>query len=120
MITRKDILARRAGRVRRNLSLVSKGRLRLSVYRSSKHIYAQVIDDSSGHTLVSASSLNQPLRSSLKTGSNIAAASAVGQLVAERAAKMGIKAVCFDRGPYVYGGRLAALADAVRAGGISF
>ncbi|AHA28259.1 50S ribosomal protein L18 [Candidatus Liberibacter americanus] len=120
MAANKKNLARRADRIRRNLKLVSKGRLRLSVYRSSKHIYAQVIDDKIGHTIASASSLNDPLRSSLKTGANIVAATAVGKLLAERAVEAGIKTVYFDRGSSVYCGALAALADAVREGGIAF
>lgn len=120
MATRKKVLARRADRIRRKLKISSKGRLRLSVYRSSKHIYAQVIDDKIGHTLASASSLNDTIRSSLKTGANINAAIAVGKLLAERAVEAGIKTVYFDRGPSVYCGTLAALADAVREGGIAF
>ncbi|KGB27305.1 50S ribosomal protein L18 [Candidatus Liberibacter solanacearum] len=120
MTIKKKALARRTSRIRRNLKRVTKGHLRLSVYRSSKHIYGQIIDDNVGHTLASASSLNEPLLSFLKTGSNVAAATAVGSLLAERAAKVGVKAIYFDRGPYLYCGRIAALADAVRKGGIAF
>ncbi|MBL0849383.1 MAG: 50S ribosomal protein L18 [Candidatus Liberibacter ctenarytainae] len=119
MSNRTKALARRASRIRRNLKFVSKGRLRLSVCRSSKNIYAQIIDDSVGHTLASASSLNEPIRTSLKTGADTAAAFAVGGLLADRALKVGIKSVYFDRGPLVYCGRIAALADAVRKGGIT-
>jgi large subunit ribosomal protein L18 len=95
-------------------------RARLSVFRSSKHIYAQVIDDAHGQTVVSASSLEEDMRGSLKTGANIEAAKAVGKRLAERAAAKGIKAVVFDRGGYLYHGRVKALADAARAGGLDF
>ena len=96
------------------------GRARLSVFRSSKHIYAQVIDDVKGETLASASSIEKDMRGSLKTGANIAAAKAVGKLVAERATAKGVKEVVFDRGGYLYHGRVKALADAAREGGLNF
>ena len=96
------------------------GRARLSVFRSSKHIYAQVIDDTKGETLASASSIEKDMRGSMKNGANIAAAKAVGKLVAERAAAKGIKDVVFDRGGYLYHGRVKALADAAREGGLKF
>jgi len=96
------------------------GRARLSVFRSSKHIYAQVIDDRRGETLVSASSLEKTLREGAKTGANVDAAKAVGKLVAERALQKGIEAVVFDRGSYLYHGRIKALADAAREGGLKF
>ncbi len=96
------------------------GRARLSVFRSSKHIYAQVIDDVKGETLAAASSLEKDMRGSLKTGANIDAAKAVGKLVAERAAAKGVKDVVFDRGGYLYHGRVKALADAAREGGLKF
>ncbi len=111
---------RRKAKVRRNLKKVANGRPRLSVHRSSKHIYAQVIDDASGLTVAAASSLEKDLRSSLKTGADKAAASVVGKLVAERAAKAGIKQVVFDRGGFIYHGRVKALADAAREGGLDF
>ncbi|MCB1452985.1 MAG: 50S ribosomal protein L18, partial [Rhizobiaceae bacterium] len=95
-------------------------RLRLTVYRSSKNIYAQVIDDTKGHTVASASTLEKDLKGSLKTGADAAAAAAVGKLVAERAKKAGVKEVVFDRGPYIFHGRVKALADAAREGGLSF
>ncbi|MBY7649369.1 MAG: 50S ribosomal protein L18 [Candidatus Liberibacter europaeus] len=121
MANKKKAISRRADRVRRVLKLVSKeNRLRLSIYRSSKHIYGQIIDDNIGHTLAFASSLNEPLRSSLRTGANVNAAIAVGKLLAERAVESGITAVYFDRGASVYCGRIAALANAVREGGIAF
>jgi large subunit ribosomal protein L18 len=111
---------RRKLRVRRNLRTTVSGRPRLSVFRSSKHIYAQVIDDAKGATLASASSLDKEMRASLKKGADKAAAAAVGKLVAERALKAGIKDVVFDRGGYMYHGRIKALADAAREGGLKF
>ena len=96
------------------------GRPRLSVFRSSKHIYAQVIDDLKGETLASASSLEKTLRDGGKTGADIDAAKAVGKLLAERAVQKGVKEVVFDRGGYLYHGRVKALADAARESGLSF
>ena len=95
-------------------------RPRLSVFRSSKHIYAQVIDDLKGETLASASSLEKSMRDGGKTGADIDAAKAVGKLLAERAAEKGVKEVVFDRGSYLYHGRVKALADAARESGLSF
>jgi large subunit ribosomal protein L18 len=106
--------------VRRAIRRAGKGHARLSVFRSSKHIYAQVIDDINGATLVSASSLEKDMRGSLKSGANIDAAKAVGKRVAERATAKGIKDVVFDRGAYLYHGRVKALADAAREGGLQF
>jgi large subunit ribosomal protein L18 len=106
--------------VRRALRQAAGGRARLSVFRSSKHIYAQVIDDTEGQTLVAASSIEKDMRGSMKNGANIAAAKAVGKLVAERAAAKGITKVIFDRGGYLYHGRVKALADAAREGGLKF
>jgi large subunit ribosomal protein L18 len=90
------------------------------VFRSSKHIYAQVIDDEKGETIASASSIEKDMRGGLKTGANIAAAKAVGKLVAERASAKGVKTVVFDRGGYLYHGRVKALADAARESGLQF
>jgi large subunit ribosomal protein L18 len=106
--------------VRRAIRRAANGRARLSIFRSSKHIYAQVIDDANGATLASASSIEKEMRGSLKSGANIAAAKAVGKLVAERAAAKGVKDVVFDRGSYLYHGRVKALADAAREGGLQF
>ncbi len=111
---------RRAARVRRALRKVASGRPRLSVYRSSEHIYAQVIDDAEGRTLAAASTLEKDLRASLKTGADKAAAEAVGKLVAERAKAAGVTAVVFDRGSYLFHGRVKALADGAREGGLDF
>ncbi len=116
----KSLFARRQMRVRHRISRVGKGRPRLSVFRSSEHIYAQVIDDAAGRTLCAASSLEKDLRASLKTGANKAAAEAVGKLIAERAKAAGVTTVVFDRGGYLFHGRVKALADAARAGGLSF
>jgi len=116
----KVSVTRRAGRVRRKLKAVANGRVRLSVFRSSKNIYAQLIDDTKGHTLAAASTLDKDLRGSLKTGADVNAAAAVGKLIAERAKKAGITEVVFDRGAYLYHGRVKALADAAREGGLQF
>jgi large subunit ribosomal protein L18 len=111
---------RRKERVRRNVRGAANGRPRLSVFRSSKHIYAQVIDDVSGHTLASASSIDKDMRGKLKTGADVGAAAEVGRIVAERAKAAGVTQVVFDRGGYLYHGRVKALADAAREGGLSF
>lgn len=110
---------KRQTRVRARLARTNTGRPRLSVFRSSKHIYAQVIDDVVGKTLAAASSLDEAL-ASLKTGANKDAAAAVGKLLAERAKAAGVTAVVFDRGGYLFHGRLKALADAAREGGLDF
>ncbi|MGB7097795.1 MAG: 50S ribosomal protein L18 [Xanthobacteraceae bacterium] len=115
-----DRIDRRKGRVRGALRRAAHGRKRLSVFRSSKHIYAQVIDDDQGATLVSASSLEKGALEGLKTGASVDAAKAVGKLIAKRAQDKGIKDVIFDRGSYLYHGRVKALADAAREGGLSF
>ncbi len=120
MATAKDLFARRRRRTRADIARKSGGRLRLSVFRSSKHIYAQVIDDTAGRTVASASSMDESLRSSLKTGADTQAAAAVGKLLAERAVAAGVKDVVFDRGGYIYHGRVKALADAAREGGLTF
>jgi large subunit ribosomal protein L18 len=120
MTTVADRTTRRTAKVRRNVRRAAGGRARLSVFRSSKHIYAQVIDDHTGRTVASASSLEKEMREGLKTGANVQAAKAVGKRVAERASAKGIKDVVFDRGGYLYHGRVKALADAAREGGLSF
>jgi large subunit ribosomal protein L18 len=115
-----DNFARRSKRVRQSLRRAANGRVRLSVFRSSKHIYAQVIDDSAGRTMAAASTLDKDLKGALKKGSDLEAAQAVGKLVAERALAAGVKNVIFDRGGYLYHGRVKALADAAREAGLSF
>jgi large subunit ribosomal protein L18 len=116
----KTTADRRKARVRRAVLAHSGGRPRLSVFRSSKQIYAQVIDDEHGRTLAAASSLEKPLRESLKTGANVEAARRVGKELAERAKKAGVDKVVFDRGAYIYHGRVKALADGAREGGLDF
>jgi len=115
-----DRIVRRQGRVRGVLRRAAGDRKRLSVFRSSKHIYAQVIDDDAGVTLVAASSAEKTAREGSKTGANVDAAKAVGKLIAERAKEKGIKDVVFDRGAYLYHGRVKALAEAAREGGLNF
>jgi large subunit ribosomal protein L18 len=112
---RNEIRKRIHSRIRAKLSGTS-GRPRLNVYRSLNHIYAQVIDDQNGETIVSASSLAMKL----KTGGNVASAREIGKAVAEQAVAKGIKKVVFDRGGYLYHGRVKALADAAREAGLEF
>ena len=116
----QDLFLRRRRRVRARLRHVAGERPRLSVFRSSKHIYAQVIDDVQGRTLAAASSLDKGLKTDMKTGADRAAATAVGKLIAERAKAAGIDRVYFDRGAYLFHGRVKALADAAREGGLDF
>ncbi|MBT3991733.1 MAG: 50S ribosomal protein L18 [Rhodospirillaceae bacterium] len=120
MKTSKELYDRRrkrtSGKVKRN----NAGRPRLAVFRSGKHIYAQVIDDAKGATVAAASSIDKDVRGKLKTGASVEAASAVGKAVAERAKKAGVDTVVFDRGGYLYHGRVKALAEAAREGGLSF
>jgi large subunit ribosomal protein L18 len=111
---------RRKARVRRSIRARAYGKPRLTVFRSSKQIYAQIIDDVKGATLVSASTLEKTQREALKTGADINAAKSVGKLIAERAAAAGIKQVVFDRGAYMYHGRVKALAEGAREGGLDF
>jgi large subunit ribosomal protein L18 len=111
---------RRKRSVRRVLKRAAYGRPRLSVFRSSQHIYAQVIDDAKGETVAAASSLEKDVRAGTKTGANVDAAKAVGQRLAERAKEKGVKQVVFDRGGYLYHGRVKALAEAAREGGLEF
>ncbi|QDT64594.1 50S ribosomal protein L18 [Calycomorphotria hydatis] len=109
---------RRTYRVRNRVRRDAHGRPRLSVFRSNKHIYAQIIDDVAGKTLVSASTMEKEIAGSGKYAGNVDAAKSVGKLLAERAKEKGIEAAVFDRGPYKYHGRIAALADAAREGGL--
>jgi large subunit ribosomal protein L18 len=113
-------LHRRTIRVRKALAKRGNLRPRLSVFRSSKNIYAQVIDDTKGVTVASASTMEEGFKSAKKTGADMAAASQIGKLVAERALKAGIKDVVFDRGGYIFHGRVKALAEAAREGGLNF
>jgi large subunit ribosomal protein L18 len=111
---------RRVERVRRQIKARAYGKPRLSVFRSSKQIYAQIIDDIKGVTLVSASTLEKDQRETLKTGATTEAAKVIGKLVAERAVQAGIESVVFDRGGYMYHGRVKALADGAREAGLKF
>ena len=111
---------RRKARIRRALAANAGGRPRLSVFRSSKQIYAQVIDDEQGRTLAAASSLEKAMRESLRTGATVEAARIVGKELAERAKKAGVARVVFDRGGYMYHGRVKALAEGAREGGLEF
>ena len=111
---------RRKARVRRAVRKAANGRPRLSVFRSSKQIYAQIIDDTKGVTLAAASSLDKDVRENLKSGANVEAARTIGKQLAERATAAGIKDVVFDRGAYMYHGRVKALAEGAREGGLKF
>ncbi len=115
-----EAMRRRAQRVRRKLKKHAGGRPRLSVFRSGKNISVQIIDDTNGITLASASSTEKTLRDALGKGSTTAAAEEVGKLIAERAKKAKISAVVFDRGGYMFHGRVKALAQAARDGGLEF
>jgi large subunit ribosomal protein L18 len=120
MSAKHDLAVRRKSRLRYQIRQKAHGRPRLSVFRSGKNMYAQVIDDSVGKTVAAASTLDASLKTELKTGADKAAAAAVGKLVAERALAAGIKQVVFDRGSYIYHGRVKTLADAAREGGLDF
>ena len=120
MANKLEALDRRKARLRRALRNAANGRPRLSVFRSSKQIYVQVIDDGEGRTLACASSLEKDMRAKLKTGADVEAAKEVGRLIAERATQAGVKQVVFDRSGYRYHGRVKALADAAREGGLQF
>ena len=120
MAEKKGAEDRRKARVRRAIRKAANGRPRLSIHRSSKQIYAQVIDDERGLTLAAASTLEADMRGKLKTGANVEAAAEVGRLVAERAKQAGVTQVVFDRSGYLYHGRVKALADAAREGGLDF
>ena len=120
MSNARTMFKRRTMRTRSRVKRLASDRPRLSVFRSGKHIYAQVIDDKTGNTLAAASSLDKDLKGSLKTGADTSAAAEVGKLVAKRAAEKGVGEVVFDRGGYKYHGRVKALADGAREGGLSF
>ncbi len=119
-MTKLNPTERRKARVRRAIRAAANGRPRLSVHRTHKQIYAQIIDDVKGVTLVAASSLEADLKASIKSGANVEAAAAIGKAIAERAVKAGVTAVVFDRGAYIYHGRVKALAEAAREGGLDF
>ena len=116
----KELFERRRARVRTQIRKKSIGRARLLVFGWSLHVYVQIIDDVNGDTRAAASKEDKEVRGKIKTGANIDAAKAVGKLIAERAVSKGIKEVVFDRGGYIYHGRVKALADAAREGGLAF
>ncbi|MGD9535969.1 MAG: 50S ribosomal protein L18 [Alphaproteobacteria bacterium] len=121
MAKQRELFERREARVRSRLKRHAAGtRARLSVHRSGRHIYAQIIDDTKGVTLAAASTLDKSLREGLKSGADKEAAGKVGTLIAERAKAAGVSEVVFDRGGYRYHGRIKALADAAREGGLAF
>jgi large subunit ribosomal protein L18 len=120
MFTTRDKAQRRCRRNRHKIMLRRNELPRLSIFRSSRHIYAQVIDDLNRHTVLSVSTLEKILKEKLKSTSTVAAAAEVGKLLAEKAMKKGIKEVVFDRGGYIYHGRLKALAEAARENGLKF
>ena len=111
---------RRKARVRKALKARAFGRPRLSVFRSDKNIYAQIIDDTTGRTLAAASTLDKDVKETVKSGGTAEAAATIGKLIAERGTKAGVAEVIFDRGAYIYHGRVKALADAAREGGLQF
>jgi large subunit ribosomal protein L18 len=111
---------RRKARVRKAIKANNAGRPRLSVFRSDKNIYAQIIDDTSGRTLAAASSIDKDVKASIKSGATAEAAAVVGKLVAERGLAANVSTVVFDRGAYIYHGRVKALADAAREAGLQF
>jgi len=119
MLTRRELRLRRHRRVRKRV-IGGPSRPRLNVFRSSKHVYAQLIDDERGHTLVSASTLEPEVRASGRSGATVDAARQVGERIGQRASAMGIRQVVFDRGGYVYHGRIAAVADGARGAGLEF
>ena len=117
----QNLIQSRLRRARRTRAKIAELKIvRLTVHRTNSHIYAQVIDDKSGATVASASSIDKDVRGKLKTGASVEAATAVGKVVAERAKKAGVDTVVFDRGGYLYHGRVKALAEAAREGGLSF
>ncbi|MBV00414.1 MAG: 50S ribosomal protein L18 [Rhodospirillaceae bacterium] len=120
MLKSKELFLKRARRNRKAIRKRGVTKLRLSVFRSSKNIYAQLIDDQKGSTLVAASSLEKDLKGIIKSGNDKSAAEAVGKLVAERALKEGLNNVVFDRGGYRYHGRVKALAEGARGAGLKF
>ena len=120
MKSSKQLSERRSSRTRGKLRRRMNGRARLSIFRSGRHIYAQIIDDAQGSTLTSASSLDKDLRSKFKNGGTLSSAGEVGKLIAARARDLGVAEVIFDRGPYLYHGRVKALAEAAREAGLTF
>ena len=119
-MTRLNSQQRRTQRVRRRVKFSAKGKPRLSIFRSGKHMYAQIIDDKQGKTLASASTVDKELREKIKNGATKDAAKAVGELIAKRAKGQKIEEVVYDRGGFLYHGRVQVLADAAREAGLKF
>lgn len=119
MANREELRQARHSRVRKKV-IGSPEKPRLNVYRSLSNIYAQIVDDVEGKTLVSASTLDAEVKGRIKSGGNVEAAKAVGELVAKRAQEKGIKQVVFDRGGHIFHGRVKTLAEAARSGGLEF
>lgn len=119
-MAQEKLFDKRKRRVRYTLKRNSSGRVRLSIFRSGKHIYAQLIDDVKGVTLAQASSVDKEVKTGIKTGANIEAAKKVGSLIAARGKAAKVNEVVFDRGGYLFHGRVKALAEAAREGGLSF
>ena len=119
-LTSRQSAVKRATRTRTRLRALANGRPRLSVFRSAKNIYAQIIDDASGRTLAAASTLDKDVKASVKNGATAEAAAQIGKLIAERGKAANVSEVVFDRGGYLYHGRVKALADAAREGGLQF
>ena len=117
--TKEDIRTRIHRRIRKRMTGTA-DRPRLAIFRSQSHIYAQVINDETGTTLCAASSLDEVLKKDMKRGATVAAAKAVGKLIADRAKEKSVERVVFDRGGFLYHGRIKALADAAREGGLQF
>lgn len=120
MLNPKQLHERRKARVRASIAKKAGGRPRLSIHRTNLHIYAQIIDDKAGVTLAAASTVEKDLRAQMKNGGNVDAAKVVGALIAERAKAAGVTDVVFDRGGCIYHGRVKALAEAAREGGLTF
>ena len=120
MSSSKSILKKRRHRVRKSLRRNENTRARLSVHRSGQNIYAQIIDDTKGVTIASASTMDKDLKGKLKSGGDMKAASEVGKVIASKAIAAGVSEVVFDRGAFVYHGRIKALAEAAREGGLKF
>ena len=120
MSTPRELFQKRRDRIRSALKKTANGKMRLSVFRSNMHVYAQIIDDTKGVTIASASTLEKEVRDNIKKSSNVEAASFIGKLIAERALKSGVSEVVFDRSGYIYHGRIKALADAAREAGLKF
>ena len=120
MLTAREKFLRRKERVRIKLAKAANGLPRLCVFRSRQNIYVQIIDDKQRRTLVSASTMDKDLKDKIKSGGDKAAAETIGKLIAEKALASGIQAVVFDKGGYLYHGRVKALAEAARSGGLKF